>query len=135
VTRRTTILFLCVHNAGRSQMAAAFARELGGDEVNVLSAGSEPASSLNPAVIEAMRERGIDLAGQVPKLLTSEMAMDANVVVTMGCGDACPVYAHKRYVDWELTDPAGQPLPIVRQIRDDIEGRVRSLIGELRLSS
>jgi arsenate reductase len=131
MTRRPTLLFLCVHNAGRSQMAAAFARALGGDDVVVLSAGSEPASSLNPVVVEAMRERGCELDDQVPERLTDEMARTADVVVTMGCGDACPVYPGKRYLDWELTDPAGLALPAVRAIRDEIEARVRSLIGEL----
>lgn len=126
---QSTILFLCVHNAGRSQMAAGFARRHGG--VVVLSAGSEPASSLNPAVVEAMRERGIDLAGEEPQRLTDEMARTADVVVTMGCGDACPVFPGKRYVDWDLDDPAGRPLSEVRQIRDEIEGRVDVLLDEL----
>lgn len=125
-----TILFLCVHNAGRSQMAAGFARRHGG--VRVLSAGSEPAASLNPAVVEAMRERGIDLDGERPQRLTDEMARTADVVVTMGCGDACPVYLGKQYVDWELEDPAGQSLEEVRPIRDEIERRVDALIDELR---
>ncbi len=135
MTRRSTVLFLCVHNAGRSQMAAAFARALGGDAVIVLSAGTEPASSLNPAVLDAMRERGFDLDDQVPRLLTDEIATAADVVVTMGCGDACPVYPGVRHVDWELTDPAGLPLALVRSIRDEIEERVRSLLAELRGSS
>jgi arsenate reductase (thioredoxin) len=125
-----TILFLCVHNAGRSQMAAGFARRR--DGITVLSAGSEPAASLNPAVVDAMRERGINLDGERPQRLTDEMARTADVVVTMGCGDACPVYLGKRYVDWELEDPAGRSLEEVRPIRDEIERRVDALIGELR---
>jgi arsenate reductase (thioredoxin) len=124
-----TVLFLCVHNAGRSQMAAAFARRRGG--VTVLSAGSEPGTSLNPAVVEAMRERGIDLTGRHPERLTDEMARTADVVVTMGCGDACPVYPGKRYVDWDLEDPAGRPLEEVRPIRDEIERRVGELLSQL----
>jgi arsenate reductase len=127
-----TILFLCVHNAGRSQMAAAFARGRG---VAVLSAGSEPAASLNPSVVEAMLERGIDLDGEHPRRLTDEMARTADVVVTMGCGDACPVYPGKRYVDWELDDPAGRTLEDVRRIRDEIERRVDALIDDLVPSS
>jgi len=127
-----TILFLCVHNAGRSQMAAGFARRHAG--VTVLSAGSEPAASLNPVVAEAMRERGIDLGDERPQRLTDEMARTADVVVTMGCGDACPVYPGKRYVDWELTDPAGKSLEEVREIRDQIEVRVCGLLDELQAS-
>jgi len=129
-TDRPEILFLCVHNAGRSQMAAAFARELGGDRVIVHSAGSDPGERLNPAV-EVMAEAGIDISSETPNRLTEEMGRSADVVVTMGCGDACPVYPGKRYVDWELTDPAGRPIEEVRPIRDDIEGRVRALIDEL----
>jgi protein-tyrosine-phosphatase len=123
-----TILFLCVHNAGRSQMAAGFAREHPG--VVVLSAGSDPAETLNPAVLIAMRERGIDLEGERPRRLTDEMAQTADVVVTMGCGDACPVYPGKRYLDWELQDPAGLSLAEVRPIRDEIERRVDALVAE-----
>jgi arsenate reductase (thioredoxin) len=125
-----TILFLCIHNAGRSQMAAGFARRHGG--VTVLSAGSEPAASLNSAVVDAMRERGIDLDGERPQRLTDEMARTADVVVTMGCGDACPVYLGKTYVDWELEDPAARSLEEVRAIRDEIERRVTALIDELQ---
>jgi arsenate reductase (thioredoxin) len=124
-----TILFLCVHNAGRSQMAAGFARQRGG--VTVLSAGSEPASTLNPAVVRAMRERGIVLEDAQPQVLTDEMARSADVVVTMGCGDACPVYPGKRYVDWELDDPAGLGIDEVRTIRDEVERRVDELIKGL----
>ena len=125
------ILFLCVHNAGRSQMAAAFAREFGGDNVVIHSAGSTPGEKLNPAVVEALNEVGIDISNESPKKLTDEMAKSADVIVTMGCGDECPYYSDKRYDDWELQDPAGQGLEAVRVIRADIEGRVRSLLGEL----
>ncbi|HEY5439330.1 MAG TPA: arsenate reductase ArsC [Acidimicrobiales bacterium] len=131
MTDRPTVLFLCVHNAGRSQMAAAFARESGGDRVVVHSAGSAPGEVLNPAVVEVMREKGIDISNEAPRKLTDEMGLDADVIVTMGCGDACPVYPGKRYVDWDLTDPAGKEVDEVRQIRDDIEQRVRGLINDL----
>jgi arsenate reductase len=131
MTDRPEILFLCVHNAGRSQMAAAFARELGGNQVVVHSAGSAPGEQLNPAVVEAMRERGIDISNEAPRKLTDEMGLHADVIVTMGCGDACPVYPGKRYLDWDLTDPAGKDVEVVRQIRDDIEGRVRGLLADL----
>jgi protein-tyrosine-phosphatase len=130
-----TILFLCVHNAGRSQMAAAFAREIGGERVVIHSAGSDPGASLNPAVIAVMREKGIDISNETPRRLTEEMGLAADVVVTMGCGDACPVYPGKRYVDWELTDPAGRSEGDVRVIRDEIEGRVRDLIEQLTHST
>ena len=123
------ILFLCVHNAGRSQMAAAYARSIGGDEIIVHSAGSAPGETLNPAVVAAMAEVGLDISKEAPKKLTDEMATSADVIVTMGCGDACPYYPSKRYHDWELTDPAGQGIEIVRSIRDDIEKRVRALIA------
>ena len=128
-----SVLFVCVHNAGRSQMAAAFLRHLGGDQVRVLSAGSAPAESVNPVVVEALRERGIDIAGAVPVKLGDAAVEDADVVVTMGCGDACPVFPGKRYLDWEVDDPAGQDLAAVRPIRDDIEARVRTLLTELPL--
>jgi arsenate reductase len=131
VSRRPEILFLCVHNAGRSQMAAAFARKIGGDRVIVHSAGSAPGESLNPAVVDAMREEGVDISDQVPTRLTEAMGLSADVIVTMGCGDACPVYLGKRYVDWELRDPAGQSIEDVRLIRDDIERRVKALMNEL----
>jgi protein-tyrosine-phosphatase len=130
VTDRPEILFLCVHNAGRSQMAAAFARRIGGDAVTVRSAGSEPAATLNPAVVAAMAEVGVDLTGGQPTLLSDQMAEAADVVVTMGCGDACPVYPGKRYLDWELADPAGKSIEEVRPIRDEIEQRVSALLGE-----
>ena len=131
MTGTPVILFLCVHNAGRSQMAAAFARELGGDRVVVHSAGSAPGETLNAAVVEVMAESGIDITGELPRKLTDEMGRSADVVVTMGCGDACPVFPAKRYIDWELTDPAGRPIDEVRPIRDEIEQRVRALIDEL----
>ena len=125
------ILFLCVHNAGRSQMAAAFARQMGAGRVVIYSAGSAPGETLNPAVVAAMDEVGIDIRDESPKKLTDQMARDADVIVTMGCGDECPYYPGKRYDDWELTDPAGQPLEVVREVRDDIAARVRALLAEL----
>ena len=131
MTERPEVLFLCVHNAGRSQMAAAFARELGGGQVVVHSAGSAPGETLNPAVVEVMREKGVDISNEAPQKLTDEMGLHADVIVTMGCGDACPVYPGKRYLDWELIDPAGKSLEEVRPIRDDIEQRIVALIDEL----
>jgi arsenate reductase (thioredoxin) len=131
VKRRPEILFLCVHNAGRSQIAAAFAREMGRGRVTVHSAGSDPGESLNPAVVQAMTEVGLDIARASPQRLTDEMGRRADVIVTMGCGDACPLYAGKRYEDWELEDPNGKDLNTVRSIRDEIRGRVRTLISEL----
>jgi protein-tyrosine-phosphatase len=131
MTKSREILFLCVHNAGRSQMAAAFARAMGGSHVVVHSAGSAPGEQLNPAVVEVMKEKGIDISSEAPRKLTEEMGRQADVIVTMGCGDACPVYPGKRYLDWELTDPAGKDVAVVRQIRDDIEQRVRGLLAEL----
>jgi arsenate reductase len=122
------ILFVCVHNAGRSQMAAGYARELGGDRVEVFSAGSEPADSLNPVAVAAMAEEGIDIAGNEPAILTTDAVRAADVVITMGCGDTCPVFPGKRYEDWELTDPAGLGIDEVRPIRDEIKGRVESLL-------
>ena len=129
------ILFVCVHNAGRSQMAAAFAAALGGDGLRVLSAGSEPAPSINPAVLAAMAEVGLDLSRNIPRLLTDEAVRDADAVITMGCGDACPVYPGKRYVDWQLDDPAGQSLEVVRAIRDEVRTRVAALLWELGVPS
>lgn len=128
-----TVLFVCVHNAGRSQMAAGFLRHLAGDAVQIRSAGSEPADHLNPVAIEAMRERGIDIAGHQPSLLSPDDVLQADVVITMGCGDTCPIFPGKRYEDWALDDPAGQPLAVVRGIREDIERRVRSLLTSLVL--
>jgi arsenate reductase len=131
VNHRAHVLFLCVHNAGRSQMAAAFARQLGQNRIVIHSAGSAPGETLNPAVVSAMREVGIDISAESPKKLSDQMARDADVIVTMGCGDECPYYPGKRYDDWELTDPAGQPLEAVRLVRDDIKARVEALLGEL----
>jgi protein-tyrosine-phosphatase len=125
------VLFLCVHNAGRSQMAAALLDHHARGRVHVRSAGSTPAHEINPAVREAMAEIGLDLVGEFPKPLTDEAVRAADVVVTMGCGDACPLYAGKRYLDWELDDPAGQSLESVRTIRDEIDRRVRALLAEL----
>ena len=126
-----SVLFVCVHNAGRSQMAAAFLTHLAGDRVQVRSAGSAPADQVNPAVVEAMREVGIDLSAETPKVLTTEAVQSSDVVITMGCGDACPYFPGKRYLDWQLADPAGQGVEAVRPIRDEIRARVRALIGEL----
>lgn len=128
---RPSVLFVCVHNAGRSQMGAAFLTHLAGDRVEVRSAGSAPADSVNPAVVEAMKEVGIDISAQTPKLLTTESVQSSDVVITMGCGDVCPVFPGKRYLDWQLDDPAGQGVEAVRPIRDAIEQRVRGLLGEL----
>lgn len=125
------VLFLCVHNAGRSQMAAGWMRHLAGNRVDVLSGGSDPASEVNPAAVEAMAEVGIDIAGEFPRPWTDEIIGATDVVVTMGCGDACPVIPGKRYLDWELDDPAGKPVEAVRPVRDEIEQRVRALLSEL----
>ena len=125
------VLFVCVHNAGRSQMAAALLNQHAGGRVLVRSAGSEPASSLNPRVVEAMQEVGIDISQEFPKPLTDDSVRSADVVITMGCGDACPIYPGKRYEDWDLEDPAGKEIETVRRIRDEIDGRVRKLVGEL----
>ena len=129
------VLFVCVHNAGRSQMAAGFVRHLAGDRVEVLSAGSEPADLINPAAVEAMREVGIDVSSERPKLLQDGAVRQADVVITMGCGDACPIYPGKRYEDWDLPDPAGQPIAALRPIRDQIEARVRTLLDSLGVES
>jgi protein-tyrosine-phosphatase len=125
------VLFLCVHNAGRSQMAMGFFQHLAGGRALAWSGGSEPGDQLNPAVVEAMHERGIDISGEFPKPWTDEIVQAADVVITMGCGDTCPIFPGKRYEDWQLDDPAGQGLEAVRPIRDDIERRVRRLLGEL----
>ncbi|WP_436492556.1 arsenate reductase ArsC [Actinokineospora sp. HUAS TT18] len=127
----TSVLFVCVHNAGRSQMAAAFLTHLAGDRVEVRSAGSQPADQVNPAAIAAMAEVGIDIAAEIPKVLTTAAVESSDVVITMGCGDTCPVFPGKRYLDWALDDPAGQGLEAVRPIRDEIERRVKGLIDEL----
>jgi protein-tyrosine-phosphatase len=126
-----SVLFLCVHNAGRSQMAAGFTRHLGGASVDVFSGGSEPGTSLNQAAVAAMAEKGIDISRELPQPWADELVRAADVIVTMGCGDACPVYPGKRYMDWELDDPAGKSVEEVRPIRDEIERRVRGLLGEL----
>ena len=125
------VLFVCVHNAGRSQMAAALLEKHGAGRVGVRSAGSEPADSLNPAVVEALAEIGLDLTKELPKLLTDDDVRAADVVITMGCGDACPIYPGKRYLDWDLADPAGLPIEDVRPIRDEIEQRVLDLVAEI----
>ena len=129
--KKPSVLFVCVHNAGRSQMAAGFMRELGQGRVEVLSAGSAPKDSINPVAVEAMAELGIDIANQQPKVLTTEAVIASDAVVTMGCGDACPFYPGKRYEDWVLEDPAGQGIEAVRRIRDEIKVRVETLLGEL----
>ena len=120
-----------MHNAGRSQMAAGFMREIGGDRIEVLSAGSAPKDTINPVAIEAMAEVGIDIANQQPKILTTEAVQESDAVITMGCGDVCPVFPGKRYEDWVLEDPAGQDINFVRKVRDDIKGRVEVLLSEL----
>jgi len=125
------ILFVCLHNAGRSQMAAGFLDKLADGRVSVRSAGSEPGEEINPRAVEAMTERGIDLSKKLPKPLTHDGVRAADVVITMGCGDACPIYPGKRYEDWDLEDPAGKDLETVRRIRDEIEARVQRLVGEL----
>ena len=128
---RPSVLFVCVHNAGRSQMAAGYLRAFAGDRVEVRSAGSEPGNALNPIAVQAMAEDGIDISAGSPALLTTEAVQESDVVITMGCGDTCPVFPGKRYEDWELTDPAGRPIGEVRPIRDEIKERVRALIAEL----
>ena len=125
---RPAVLFVCVHNAGRSQMAAGYLQHLAGDRIEVLSAGSQPADQVNPAAVAAMAEEGIDIAGEQPKLLTDSAVQVADVVITMGCGDECPFYPGKRYEDWELDDPAGQGVDAVRPIRDEIKQRVEDLV-------
>jgi arsenate reductase len=129
--RRPTVLFVCVHNAGRSQMAAGLVRLRSGDRIDVRSAGTDPAETIDPAVVEAMRELGVDLSEARPKGLTDDVVRAADVVVTMGCGDSCPVYSGKRYEDWDLDDPAGQDLATVRRIRDEIDTRVKALVDDL----
>ena len=131
VGKRPVVLFVCVHNAGRSQMAAGFLKHLAKGSVEVLSAGSEPAEIVNPAAVAAMAEAGIDVSGEEPKLLHDSAAREADVVITMGCGDACPIYPGKRYEDWDLPDPAGRPIGQVRPIRDQIEAMVKRLLQSL----
>ena len=126
-----SVLFVCVHNAGRSQMAAGYLQHLAGDRVTVFSAGSEPKDQINPIAIEAMAEEGIDIANNVPKILTVQSVVDSDVVITMGCGDVCPIYPGKRYEDWALADPAGQRIDSVRAIRNEIRGRIEALIAEI----
>jgi len=128
---KPSILFVCVHNAGRSQMAAGFMREIGGDRIEVLSAGSAPKDTINPVAVEAMAEVGIDIANQQPKVLTTEAVQESDAVITMGCGDVCPVFPGKRYEDWVLEDPAGQDIAFVRKVRDEIKSRVEGLLSEL----
>lgn len=130
-TGKPTVLFVCVHNAGRSQMAAGYLQHLAGDRIEVLSAGSQPADQVNPAAVAAMAEEGIDIAAAQPKTLTTEAVQESDVVITMGCGDECPFFPGKRYEDWVLEDPAGQGLEAVRPIRDEIRGRVEELIASL----
>lgn len=131
MSERPSVLFVCVHNAGRSQMAAAFLHHLSGGAVEVRSAGSEPADQVNPAAVAAMAELGIDISAEKPKVLTDDAVRTSDVVVTMGCGDTCPFYPGKRYEDWVLEDPAGKGIESVRPIRDEIRGRVEALIAEL----
>ncbi|HEY8305095.1 MAG TPA: arsenate reductase ArsC [Lapillicoccus sp.] len=128
---RPSVLFVCVHNAGRSQMAAGYLTALAAGRVNVFSAGSQPVDQVNPVAVDVMAEEGIDIASEVPSVLTTDAVRTADVVITMGCGDACPIFPGKRYEDWELDDPAGQPVETVRRIRDDIRARVRTLLREL----
>lgn len=132
---KPTVLFLCVHNAGRSQMASGWMRNLAGDRIDVFSGGSDPAERVNPVAVAAMAEPGIDISGERPRRWTDDVIRAADVVVTMGCGDECPVYPGRRYVDWELRDPSGLPIEEVRPIRDELEQRVRGLMAELGVES
>ncbi|MEV4188764.1 arsenate reductase ArsC [Streptosporangium canum] len=128
---KPSVLFVCVHNAGRSQMAAGWLTRLAGDRIEVRSAGSAPAEQINPVAVEAMAEAGVDITAAQPKILTTEAVQDSDVVITMGCGDACPIFPGKRYENWELDDPAGQGIEAVRPIRDGIRARIEKLIAEL----
>lgn len=128
---KPAVLFVCVHNAGRSQMAAAWLTHLSGGQIDVRSAGSEPADQINPVAVQAMREVGIDLTAGAPKILTAEAVQGSDVVITMGCGDTCPAFPGKRYEDWDLADPAGQPIETVRRIRDEIHDRVQILVNDI----
>ena len=130
-TAKPSVLFVCVHNAGRSQMAAGYLNHLAGDRIDVRSAGSEPADRLNPVVVEAMAEEGIDITDERPKILTTDAVRESDVVITMGCGDSCPIFPGTRYEDWELDDPAGQGIEAVRPIRDDIKSRIQGLIADI----
>jgi protein-tyrosine-phosphatase len=131
MTDTPTVLFVCVHNAGRSQMAAGYLRHLGGERVEVLSAGSMPADQINPAVVDVMLEEGIDIRAEVPKILTTDAVQESDVVITMGCGDVCPVYPGKRYEDWQLEDPAGQGIEAIRPIRNEIRQRIEGLLSQI----
>lgn len=131
MSSKPAVLFVCVHNAGRSQMAAGYLRALAGDRIDVFSAGSEPRDQINPIAVQVMAEEGIDIADNVPQILTTEQVRASDVVITMGCGDACPIFPGKRYEDWELSDPAGRPVDEVRPIRDDIKARVEALVQDL----
>jgi protein-tyrosine-phosphatase len=131
MSAKPTVLFVCVHNAGRSQIAAGYLQALAGDRVEVLSAGSEPKDQINPVAIAAMAEEGIDISGNTPKILTVDAVKESDVVITMGCGDACPIFPGKRYEDWELEDPAGKDIETVRRVRDDIRSRVEALLAEI----
>ena len=135
MTDKPSVLFVCVHNAGRSQMAAAYLQHLSAGRVEVLSAGSAPADTVNPAVVQAMLEEGIDISAETPKILTTDAVIASDVVITMGCGDACPFYPGKRYEDWVLEDPAGQGVDAVRPIRDEIRRRVEELIADIAPAS
>ncbi len=134
-TGKPAVLFLCVHNAGRSQMGAGWLRHLAGDAVDVFSGGTDPARETNPTAVAVMAEVGVDIAGEYPQPWTDEIARSADVIVSMGCGDACPVFPGTRYEDWDLTDPKDQPIGVVREIRDDIRSRVEALMGSLGLTS
>jgi len=131
INKNPTVLFVCVHNAGRSQMAAGYLKAFGGGRVEVLSAGSEPKDQINPVAVAAMAEEGIDISDNAPKILTTEAVKESDVVITMGCGDTCPIFPGKRYEDWELDDPAGQDIESVRPIRDDIKARIQQLLSEI----
>lgn len=135
MAERPSVLFVCVHNAGRSQMAAGYLAHFAGDAIEVRSAGSAPANSINAAVVDAMREEGIDLSSKKPKILTTDAVQASDVVISMGCGDACPFFPGKRYLDWKLDDPAGQGIEAVRPIRDEIRRRVEQLLSELQPSN
>ena len=132
---RSGVLFLCVHNAGRSQMAAGYLRHMAGERIDIFSGGSDPVQDINKVVVAAMAEEGIDISAEHPKPWTDEIARAADVIVTMGCGDACPIYPGKRYEDWVLEDPAGQPMEAVRVIRDEIKGRVEALLATLEFTA
>ncbi|MET0811650.1 MAG: arsenate reductase ArsC [Microbacterium sp.] len=131
MSEKPTVLFVCVHNAGRSQMAAGYLRALAGDRVEVLSAGSEPKDAVNPVAVQAMAEDGIDIAGGIPRVLTVDAVRESDVVITMGCGDACPIFPGKRYEDWQLDDPSGRSIDAVRAIRDEIRRRIEALMAEI----